>query len=297
MKERLISCLVAAAMLLPPVAAGAESAPLVYRVWDGGMSQIYLLGTIHVGNEDMYPLGDAVEQAYHESDILAVEADLYAIGGNMLSSLKYTFGLMYPLGDSARNHLSPETYALGVEKLGVSAFALGQMKPALWYSLAENYIDAAAGLDGVHGVDYWLLKRAHEDGKTIQELEGLEEQMAMLLALPEEVLDQEIKALLSAPEESAAAIKALFEAWRIGDEDALCAVLAIQGEEGLEEAYEDFSNALISTRNEEFEKLALQYLQNGDKALIAIGAGHILGPDGLAQRLARAGYFVEIVGQ
>lgn len=297
MRKRLISCLLAAAMLLPAAAAGAESAPLVYRVRDGGENQIYLLGTIHVGNEDMYPLGDAVEQAYRESDILAVEADLYAIGGSLLSSLKYTFSLMYPLGDSAKNHLSPETYALGVEKLGMPEIALSRMKPVMWYSLAENMVYASAGLDATLGVDYKLLKRAHQDGKTICELEGMESQMNTLLALPEEVLDAELQALFSAPEETAEALKALAEAWRTGDEETLCAFLTFQGEEGLEEAYEDFSDALVEVRNEDFEKLARQYLENGEKALIAIGAGHIVGPDGLAQRLARAGYYVEKVGE
>ena len=72
MKKRLLSGLIAAALLLQPYAAGAESTPLVYRVTDGQGHVLYLLGTIHVGSDGMYPLGSAVEEAYENADILAV---------------------------------------------------------------------------------------------------------------------------------------------------------------------------------------------------------------------------------
>ena len=300
MKKRLLTGLLAAALLLQTSYASAESHPLVYRVRDGEGRQIYLLGTIHVGNADMYPLGEAVEEAYRESDTLAVELDLYAYNGNIFSSLKYAFALLYGIGDDAEKHLSPETYALGVEKLGLPEMALKRMRPAMWYSLAENYMIASVGLEAMQGVDYSLLKRAHHDGKTICELEGLDEQMAAMLAIPEEVIDYEIQAMLTYPEESGQGLLNLFEAWRHGDEAALCSLLDAQGGEDaeeLEEAYADYNDVLILSRNDGFERQAKEYLEKGEKALIAIGAFHIIGPDGLAQRLARAGYIVERVGE
>ena len=267
MKKRLLTGLIAAALLLQPYAAGAESAPLVYRVTDGAGRCLYLLGTIHVGSDEMYPLGDAVEEAYQNAEIVAVELDVYAYGGNLLSTLKTAFALMYGPQDSAKNHLSPETYALGVEKLGMPELALRQMKPAMWYSLAENYIILQAGLDAAKGVDYWLLKQARRDGKQIDELETLEAQMATLLAIPEDVIDYEVQAMLTYPEESAAGLRALFEAWRQGDEKALRTLLeaSTEGEEELTEAYQEYSDALIDSRNDGFEEQALAYLNRADR--------------------------------
>ncbi len=299
MKKRLLTGLIAAALLLQPYAAGAESAPLVYRVTDGEGHRLYLLGTIHVGSDDMYPLGEAVDEAYENAEIVAVELDVYAYGGNLLSTLRTAFALMYGPQDSAKNHLSPETYALGVEKLGMPELALRQMKPAMWYSLAENYIILQAGLDAAKGVDYWLLKQARRDGKQIDELETLEAQMATLLAIPEDVIDYEVQAMLTYPEESAAGLRALFEAWRQGDEKALRTLLeaSTEGEEELTEAYQEYSDALIDSRNDGFEEQALAYLNSGKTALIAIGAFHIVGENGLAEKLARAGYTVEEIGR
>ena len=299
MKKKLITGLIAAALLLQPYAAGAESAPLVYRVTDVEGHVLYLLGTIHVGNDDMYPLGSAVEEAYENADILAVEMDVYAYGGNLFSSLKTAFSLMYGVQDNVKNHLSPETYALGVEKLGMPEIALQRMKPAMWYSLAENYIIEKAGLDAMKGVDYGLLKQAHKDGKQIDELESLEEQMAALLAIPEDVIDYEVQAMLTYPEESAQGLRALFEAWRVGDEAALRTLLeaSAEGEEELAEAYDEYSDILIDSRNDGFEEQAVMYLNSGKTALIAIGAFHIIGENGLAEKLARAGYTVEEIGR
>jgi len=281
MKKRLLTGLIAAAMLLQPYAACAQSAPLVYRVTDDQGHALYLLGTIHVGAEDMYPLGSAVEEAYENADVVAVEMDVFAAGANVLKSLKYSFSMMYLPPDNAKNHLSPETFALGVEKLGMGQAVLNQMKPAMWYSLAEEYVISAAGLDARLGVDYWLLKRAHADGKPIDELEGMEAQMKTLLAIPEEVIDLEVQAVLTYPEESLRLFLDVQE----------------EGEAGYEETYEEYNDTLIFDRNDGFEEQAVAYLASGKTALMAIGAFHILGENGLAQKLARAGYHVEEIGR
>lgn len=287
MKRRLFSGLIAAARLLHPYAAEAKSAPLVYRVTDGAGHTLYLLGTIHAGRPDMYPLGGAVEEAYRNADILAVELDLDARGGQLPGA-----SLLYGPQDDIQNHLSPETYALGVESFGMPETALRRMKPAMWYSLAENRIVAQAGLDATEGVDVWLLKQARQDGKRIDALETVEAQLAALLAIPEDVIDCEARAMLACPEESAQGMRAVFEAWRQGDEGALLTLL----EESTEEE-DSLSDALIDSRNDGFEEQALRCLQSGETALIAVGAFHIIGKNGLAEKLARKGFTVEEIGR
>ena len=292
MEKRLFSGLLAAARLLPPYEAEAESNPPVYRVTDGAGHALYLLGTIHAGRAEMYPLGGAAEEAYQNAGVLAVELDLYASGGNLLSAPESAALLMYGPEDSIKNHLSPETCALGMEAFAMPERTLLRMKPALWYSLAEHRIIAGAGLDAAQGVDWRLLERAHEDGKRIDELESAALQMAALLSIPENVIDREVQAMLTCPEESAQGMRALFEAWRQGDEEALLSLL----EESMEEE-DDLSGVLIHSRNDGFEERALKYLNSGETALIAVGAFHIIGKNGLAEKLARAGCTVEKIAR
>ena len=93
MKKR-IALLLAALLLALPLLTLAEagSQPLLYRVTDEDGHTVYLLGTIHIGREDMYPLSDAVWTAYHASDVLAVEIDMVAYAGSLLSSLRSVLG-------------------------------------------------------------------------------------------------------------------------------------------------------------------------------------------------------------
>lgn len=299
-KKRLLSGLLFAALLFSNGGAKAECAPLVYRVTDTAGRCIYLLGTIHIGEPSMYPLSEAVETAYRESDVLAVELDLYTFNQSILKSLRYSAALMYGPGEDVTSHLSPETYALGLEKLGVAPFMLKNMRPALWYSLAENLIYSQAGLSPDYGVDLHLLKRAWQDGKRVDELEGLDSQLNTLLALPDAALDFEIYQSLSNMEAAADAARGLMDAWETGDEEALLMYLGETAEiapEDLDDAYADFLDTLLGMRNEDFEVLARGYLDRGEKALIAIGAGHIVGQDGLAARLSRAGYTVTEIGR
>ncbi len=300
MMRKGMALLLALALLLGAAAVRAESAPLVYQVTDAEGRTLYLLGTIHVGGADMYPLSEAVWNAYTAADVLAVEMDEVTYSGSLLNSLKSIAGLMYGLGDSAKKHLSPETYALGVEKLGVPEILLKRLKPAGWYSLAENNLYLSMGLDATLGVDYSLLKRAHQEGKRIDELESMEAQMDILLSLPEDVLDQEILAILTAPEEAGQGMRMLYDAWRAGDEETLLLFLSAQddaAETAQDQAYAEFSEILLESRNEGFEAQAVQYLESGETALIAIGAAHILGEDGLAARLSRLGYEVREIGR
>ena len=294
--KKIVALFLCLALLTVGVGAGlAASTPLVYEVKDDIGHTLYLLGTIHVGGEDMYPLSEAVRNVYEAADVLAVEVDVVEETGGLLSSLMTLVDLMYGFTDSAKNHLSPETYALGVEKLGVPELLLKRLKPAAWYSLAEYNVYLAVGLDAALGVDYYLLNRAHQDGKRIDELESMDEQMDVLLHLPEDVLDEQIYLTLAHPEEAGAELLFLYNAWCAGDEEAFTAYLTMQ--DAMDGAYDEYSDVLLGSRNEGFEVQAVAYLQSGETALIAIGAAHILGEDGLAARLARAGYQVTEIGR
>jgi len=49
---------------------------VLYKIEDEKGNYSYLFGTIHIGKEDIVPFREQIEQAYQESDVIAVEADL-----------------------------------------------------------------------------------------------------------------------------------------------------------------------------------------------------------------------------
>lgn len=51
---------------------------LFYRV-EGGENDLYLFGTLHFGEEGMYPLHESVYEAFEKADVLGLELDLAGV--------------------------------------------------------------------------------------------------------------------------------------------------------------------------------------------------------------------------
>lgn len=299
-KTMAILFLVLGLMLYAGTAQG-ESAPLLYQVSDENGHIIYLLGTIHIGDESMYPLGPAVENAFMASELLAVEMDTVAATENVEEMLKFSLGLMYDQADeNAQQDLSPETYALGIEWLEQPEFSLQRMRPAAWLSLVQEKIYRQIGQGSEWGVDMMLIKRAHDEGKPVEELESLASQMQVLLSIPNEIVDYQLQQMMLYPEAAGISLRLLSTAWRQGNEEILSLLLA-QEEYGipieLQAAYTAYADALYDQRDAAFEEKAKAYLAEGKTVLFAVGAAHIVGEGALADRLSQAGYQVKEIGR
>jgi len=68
----------------------ALGVPLLWRATSPAGQSIYLFGSIHVGNAELYPLPDFIMDAFHRSDYLAVEFNL----NEMDEDLMMAIGLM-----------------------------------------------------------------------------------------------------------------------------------------------------------------------------------------------------------
>ena len=301
MKKRIwpVLLLVLSLMLYTEVGVG-ESTPLLYQVQDANGHCIYLLGTIHLGQEEMYPLSEAVEKAYQESEILAVELDIVSISQDLALMIKQSMALMYTGDDCAKNHLSPEIYALGVEKLGYPELVLNKMHIASWLSLAQEQLFAQIGRTSNLGVDQYLLNRAHEEGKTIHPLETLDDQMQLLLDMPETMVNEQLYQMLTYPQASSLSLELLATAWEQGNEEILSLLLAqeeaaIPPEYAAE--YTAYYRRMYDQREDAFEEKAKEYLESGKTVLFAVGAAHIVGENALADRLEKAGYHVTEIGR
>jgi uncharacterized protein len=90
---------------------------------------LYLLGSIHVGNESLYPLPAAIEQAFRVSETLAVEVDITAdedLADNFAEAA------LYPTGDTLQKHISKETYRMIMkefERYGVDPYRMQRIRP------------------------------------------------------------------------------------------------------------------------------------------------------------------------
>ena len=79
-----------------------------------GDKSFWIMGSIHVGKEEFYPLPAAIEQAWQKADVLGMEADMR----NSTPNEEAAVGSMsrLPAGTSLQQQLPPELYRRAVSQ-------------------------------------------------------------------------------------------------------------------------------------------------------------------------------------
>ncbi|QYU69444.1 TraB/GumN family protein [Leptolyngbya sp. 15MV] len=139
--------------------------------------------------------------------------------------------------------------------------------------------------DSANGVDRALI--AAFAGRPIDELEGIERQLAMFDALPEQDQRDMLAAVVERHPEARADPGALARLWLAGDVAGIEAELT-RGMLADPELYE----ALLAGRNRAWAARIVPMLDAGPRPLIAVGAAHVVGPHGLPALLEAQGFQV-----
>jgi uncharacterized protein YbaP (TraB family) len=252
-----------------------------------GSRQAYLLGSIHLARESMYPLASAINKAYDRSEVLVVEADLTPEDQTRLQQRVLTEG-MYPEGDSLVNHLSPRT----IEKLKQKGYAdgpLNRFKPWIAATMIQVMEFKRLGFNEQIGIDQHFLDKARGN-KRIHPLEGLDYQFELLQGFTPEEQDLFLYSTLVELENTENFIENLIQAWVKGDTDAFGEILF--------KAYKDYpelesvADKLIFQRNRTMVDQLDKLMADGRTYFVVVGAGHLIGPKGIAARFKQMGYHV-----
>ena len=304
MKRKITAWLLAALLLfcLLPLSALADSQPLLYRVTDENGSEIYLFGTIHVGNEALYPLSGQVLSAMDACDILAVEVDLVWEMEHPEELLKYAMDIYYTDDTRAEDALGMELVEQAADALGMDKRLVNGMKPYAILSLLEEKAVSDALLSSDLGVDQYLIRRAREKGMEVRALETLEEQFSLLHSMSNALTGYQIMLYASYPEQAALSTLQLLDAWKKGDRAILIAMLESEDEnmplpQELRQEFESFNRRMYGDRDAAFVQMAQSFLKQDEKVFFAVGAAHVSGTDGMADQLEKLGYTVEEIGR
>ncbi len=292
---------------LPVEIPEEQATPLLYKVTGENGEEMYLFGTIHVGDGRTANLPAAILDAFAASDALAVEFDTDAFEEKMVSD-PATAALIaqcyvYTDGTSSADHLEDDTLAdQAVEILkstGSYNTTLLMMKPIILAQSVENdYIRLSHLLSADQGMDGQLLAMARTEGKEILEVETGEFQMQMLTGYSDALQELLLKeALEYAPAEYMTELTEMYELWCAGDEAALIDLINQVEEMTEEEAalYEEYNKAMSTDRNAAMLEVAKDYLSGDKTVFYAVGLAHLLAEDGLVNTLRDAGYTVELV--
>jgi uncharacterized protein YbaP (TraB family) len=273
-------------------ASPAAANPLLWHARAPGGGELYLLGSVHLREVDAQGLGGEIQRAYDASSQLVVEVDLaQATAEDGKASVeRYA---MLPPQLALDSLLSPETRDLlagYVKERGLPSQQIQRYKPWFVAQLVLVTELQADGYDPAFGVDRVFIDEASSE-KEIVGLETIASQFAMLDGLSLELQELMLKDTLLRIDELKDSTRELLEAWAGGDEAELEKQIFAPLEEVPElEAYYD---ALIWQRNAAMAARLVELSRDGKTRFVVLGAGHMVGSQGIPAQLAEQGFAVE----
>jgi uncharacterized protein YbaP (TraB family) len=149
---------------------------------------------------------------------------------------------------------------------------------------------AKMGLDPALGLDRHFMTRAADAGKPTSGLEDIDTQVAVLSGMSTQEQQQMVAEALEQAGQADAEGRKLHDAWRRGDDKLLWNAMAAE----MRGAYPQLYKRINTDRNDAWVPKQEQQLKAGQGGtLVVVGTLHLLGEDGVVEKLRAKGYQVE----
>jgi len=298
MRHRLIGLTLAglALLLQPAPAAVARGTKLFLWKATSPTTEVYLLGSIHLGKKEWYPLAKEIDGAFEKSKVLVLEADPAKADQVKLQQLVFQHGL-YAGDDSLAKHVPAETLKATQElaaTLGIPAASLDKMRP--WFvAMTLSVISIQKlGYSPEFGIDRVFASRAKDQNKETLELESMEFQIKLLSGFADDLQAKYLAATVDESGKSKEQMEKMVESWRNGDVATFEKETIAKPREKHPELAE-FHKKMIDDRNEGMAKKVEGYLKTKDVYFVVAGAAHLVGEKGIVKLLQKDGVKVEQV--
>lgn len=302
-RKTIVAALLACALLAPAVhawtkadapapvaAAKTPPTPLLWKVSDKDNS-IYLLGSFHLLKTDDYPLSSDIDKAFDDAEKLVFEvppSELTdpALGQKMMRLAAYSDGrtLSQVLPADVRDKMGQ---VLGADRLA-------QLEPIEPWFISLGLVIGVSqqlGFSPEQGLDMHLARRAAAADKSVSGLETADQQIRVLDSSPMDEQIQGLRDFFATPGEVPKLLNDTHVAWRNGDVKRLSALAIDEVRKETPETY----RILNVDRNNAWVPKLQQMLDASkkDDTLVVVGAMHLLGSDGVVEKLQAKGYTVE----
>lgn len=268
--------------------AQTTARPALWQVADRDTT-IYLFGTIHLLPKN-YPWRTArFDRALAKSQSLVVETVVDNKNPAALAAELARLGFRSGLPPIAER-VAPAKRAVleaAIRKSGVPRPAFDRMETwaAAFMLLGTQFKDL--GLTGDAGVEAVLRNAFIQAGKPVGQLETNSEQLSLFDTLPESAQRALLEGAIDSPEEMRGQFNDMLSAWARGD----VARIGASFNEDLSGSPE-LREALLKRRNVNWAGWIKRRMAAPGSVFVAVGAGHLAGPDSVVSMLQRDGYRV-----
>lgn len=259
-----------------------------------GKQIAYLFGTVHVGRPEFYPLPPSRLKQLQRADAIVLEADVSDGARAIAATQKYA---VYPQNEPGlEKRLTPELRQRVESALArnqLDAAPMMRMKPWMLGSVLALFEAAQAGYVPALSVEAYLMRLAKTDGKPILEFEGIEQQFELFEKAPWATQIAFLEEALKAVETRAARreLNRIVQAWETADRAALERVLAeMRAQTSLGSRFT--IDTILLGRHPQMVRKIEAMMADGKTYVFAVGALHLVGPQGLVELLRARGYNV-----
>jgi uncharacterized protein len=278
----------AGALLLATI-SGVVDARGTSSVWvmKGSKNTVYLAGSVHALPREHAELPAQLERAYTAASEVVMEVDLDDM--DPLEAVQFvTSRGTLPEGETLEDVIGSDGYAKVTKLAGsleVPEAVISKLEPWAAAMVLTQFALMKTGYDPQLGIDMQLAGRAKTDGKPV---DGLETVIDQLSIFDGRSMDEQKKFLLESADDAPMLtddLRRLIAAWRAGN------LAALEKELDKERATAPgLYDELLGVRNRKWLPKIEALLDRDQDVLVVVGALHFVGHDGLLELLTKAGH-------
>ncbi|MEX0804265.1 MAG: TraB/GumN family protein [Candidatus Binatia bacterium] len=268
---------------------GAQEKNFLWKV-HSEPHNLYILGSIHVLKKENYPLKKIIEETFDGTNKLVLEIDLRSAKPELVEQLAIRKG-MNTDGTALHQKVSKETYEMLTKRTKELGFDVGMLRPFKPWVVAMTMVAMKLqklGFDPNLGVDRYLAERAKRVDKPTVGLETAEFQIGLFDQLSARDQERLLRQSMSDMDHLEENVDEIVQSWKTGDIDGVEKLLLA----GMRD-YPEIHQKVIDERNRRWVPQIENFLSGGEKALVVVGAAHLVGKNGVIELLKGRGYRVE----
>ena len=259
--------------------AQADNSPPVWKATKQGKT-LTLLGAVHYGHEDLYPLPKHIYRQLEGAQALVLELDLAAISQREINTILQSTAISAAGVQSDMAKLAPTC-----ERVGLNCDNLSLFNP--WYQamIVSGAAFRLQGLTPQHGIDRHILTQSQS--LNVYPLESLALQLLEYSQLPRE--DQ--LAMLQAAAEQSDGMGhdeplMLLQAYTTGDQENLRRHFSTRPVS---------FHRTIERKSSTFARRIHELTESHDRLFVTLGVEHLVAQKGVLAQLTELGYDVQFV--
>lgn len=273
-----------------PARAANDADPALWVV-KGKQTTVYLFGTIHVLKPGLTWFDEAVKSAFDKAD--EVKLEIVMPDQATMQGLVQATGIA-PAGTPPLTQRLPEgkraAFAKAVTDLGLPANALDRFKP--WLAATQLSVAPLSklGYDSANGPEEVITEAAKQAHKPLSGLETPQQQLGFFGSLSDQAQLQFLESTVDELPTLDKQMASMVDEWARGDPEALAREMNDELKSSPEVA-----KVLLVDRNRNWAQWIKQRMTKPGTVFIAVGAGHLAGPDSVQAQLAKLGLKAERV--